>query len=517
MRQNIKDAILARLQRNSDFPAMSSTVGILNKFKATEDTSVSELSNIILKDYALTSRILKLVNSVNYAQFGEVTTISRAIILLGFENVKNLALSLVLFDHLQKHGSNSELMGSIIKSFYSAILAQKIAQDINFTDKEEAFICSLFHTFGKIMVAFSMPEKIGEINAYGAEKGVSEDAASLSVIGISYEELGMTIAKEWHFPVRIVQSMHYMSAFEVTDKPNETDRLRSISTFSHRISNIIATSPDKRERDEKIQKLVASFKSHFGSLGDSLINFIDSSAQDLVEFSSTFKLNLENIPLGKVILGSQTGGETSAAGESVRPDFTTESLKTIDLIIESDSESRETPESIFTKGIQDINGAIMSNFSLNDIVRIVLETMYRGMQLSGLSNALFFIKDTRLPVMNVRFGFGSGIEEIKKWFKITLDNSNDIFNIAVMKQGDLVIKDIKAQDVKDLLPDWYKSRISSDIFVVLLPIVIKSKPIGMFYIEGEKGNFKNISAGQLNYLKILRDQTVMAVKQIQGY
>jgi hypothetical protein len=49
----------------------------------------------------------------------------------------------------------------------------------------------------------------------------------------------------------------------------------------------------------------------------------------------------------------------------------------------------------------------MSNFSLNDIIRIVLETMYRGMQLSGLSNVLFFIKDTRLPVMSIRFGFGA--------------------------------------------------------------------------------------------------------------
>lgn len=64
---------------------------------------------------------------------------------------------------------------------------------------------------------------------------------------------------------------------------------------------------------------------------------------------------------------------------------------------------------------------------MNDIIRIVLETMYRGMQLSGLSNVLFFIQDTKLPVMSIRFGFGGSIEKIKKWFKISFESPDNIF------------------------------------------------------------------------------------------
>ena len=82
-----------------------------------------------------------------------------------------------------------------------------------------------------------------------------------------------------------------------------------------------------------------------------------------------------------------------------------------------------------------------------------------------------------------------------------------------MKQNDLVIKDIEPPSIKKLLPDWFKSKVFAEIFIVLLPIIINKKPVGMFYVEGDKKGLQKISAGQLNYLKILRDQTVVAIRQ----
>ena len=138
--------ILEKLQEHHDFPAMSNTVEIINKFEISEDVSVSEFANIVLKDYALTSKVLKLVNSVSYSQFGEVTTISRAIVLLGFENIKNLALTLMLFDHFQKNSSNAEHMDTMVKSFYSGILAQRFRR-----------ICLLPIRKKRLSVLFSTP------------------------------------------------------------------------------------------------------------------------------------------------------------------------------------------------------------------------------------------------------------------------------------------------------------------------------------------------------------------------
>jgi len=79
-----RERLFDRIRQDSEFPAMSQTVTLLNKLESSNDSSSDALSNIILTDFALTLKILRLVNSVGYLQFGEVTTISRAIMLLGF-------------------------------------------------------------------------------------------------------------------------------------------------------------------------------------------------------------------------------------------------------------------------------------------------------------------------------------------------------------------------------------------------------------------------------------------------
>lgn len=509
-KDEIKSYILAQVRQSSDFPAMSGTISLINKFKSAEANSVSEFANVVLKDYALTSKILKVVNSVGYAQFGEVTTISRAIILLGFENVRNLALTLMLFEHLQKKGSNLSLIDTIVKSFYSAILAQKIAYETSFVDKEEAFICSLLHAFGKIMVAFYMPEKLEEINAYCREQNEPEGIGVLAVLSMTYEEIGMEIAREWKLPAKIVSSMRNMRSSDIGPSPNDTERLSSISTFSNSVSAILS-SGDKKEQDAKIAQLMKVYKDHFGKVQGTISGLIKTSMQDLTDFSNILKINLKTVPFSRELFGWASGKQE----EGTKFTFTSDSLMTIDNIIED--EKKDTPEVIFTKGIQDVNNSIVGNFSLNDIVRIVLETMYRGMQLSGTSRVLFLIKDTKLPVMTVRFGFGNGIDELKNWFKVSLDESVDLFNMAIMKRNDFVIKDVDAPDIVAMLPAWYRDRVPSSVFVVILPIIVSSKPLGMFYIEGEKRSIQNITGGLLNYLKIMRDQTVLAIKQKQGY
>lgn len=517
--QGMKEKVLARLRRNADFPAMANTVSLINKFKEVEDVSITQFANIILRDHALTSKILRLVNSVHYAQFGEVTTISRAIILLGFGNIKNLALTLMLFDHLNKNKENVELTNAVMNAFYSGILAQKISRETKFADSEEAFICAHFHSFGRLMIAFAWPEKLAEVMAFSADKGVPEAEAALAVLGGTYEEFGMTIAKEWRFPAQIVQSMRPMLGTDAEPDPGDVEKLASIATLANELSRIMSSGSTQEEKNAGIGSLLTSFKNHYGTMGDKIKGAIESSKQDLLEYSAAVKIDLQEIPFSRLLLGIDDAVEPAVYADDEAPqlEMMMESLDTLDTIAETGDVAADTPESIFTKGIQDVNNSILSGYSLNDIIRVVLETMYRGMQLSGLSNVLFFIKDTKQQVMNVRFGFGSGIEELKKNFRINFGNSSDLFTEAIIKQKDLIIKSMGSPEIRKGLPEWYLNRMSSDIFLILLPITVKAKPIGIFYIEGEKANFSKITAGQLNYLKVLRDQTVMSIKQKQGF
>ena len=506
--RSVKDFILGRLQEDGDFPAMAQTVKIINQIKDVEDTSISDFANIILKDYALTTKVLRLVNSVNYAQFGEVTTISRGIVLLGIENIRNLALSLILFDHQEKRSLNVEHRDTMFKSLYSGILAQKIAMGIKFAGIEEAYICSLFHNFGRMLVSFVFPEKIEEIKFICLEQGISEDAAALKVLGARYEELGMEMAREWNFPKKIILSMRKLRGMESTANPGDLEKLDNISYFANGITEILSTGAEKKEMDQKVGNLAITFKTQLGLPHDEIRDIINAGVDDLKEFSSIYNIHFDELPFNHQLLTWADMADSMVAAA-----FDTEWLKTIDTIFESEKE--DAAEGIFAKGIQDITSAILSNFSANDIIRIVLETMYRGMQLSERAKALFLIKDAKFASMSIKLGFGGGIQEMKKWFTIPLGDSNDIFNIAIMKQHDLVIKDIEPGAIRKLLPEWFKNRVLKKTFIILLPILINKKPFGMFYVEGDREGFEKISGSHLNYLRILRDQTVMAIKQKQ--
>ena len=79
--------LLRRMRRKADFPAMSERISEINRHtNQVEKASVSEFANVILKDYALTTKLLKLVNSSFYGQYGRsISTVSRAVVILGFK------------------------------------------------------------------------------------------------------------------------------------------------------------------------------------------------------------------------------------------------------------------------------------------------------------------------------------------------------------------------------------------------------------------------------------------------
>jgi GAF domain-containing protein len=80
-----------------------------------------------------------------------------------------------------------------------------------------------------------------------------------------------------------------------------------------------------------------------------------------------------------------------------------------------------------------------------------------------------------------------------------------------------VIKDLSAAGIKPHLPAWYLTRVQDHVFVILLPIVINGKSLGLIYIEGEMAAFSRITSEELKYLTMLRDQTVLAIKQKHSF
>lgn len=234
--------LLEQLSADQDFPAFSQVVAQVNSITAAEDSHAEQLTAAILKDVALTNKLLRLVNSAQFGFFGNrpISTISRAVIILGYDTVRDAALSLMLFEHLQNHAQAQELKAETIDSFYCGILGRLLARKLGYRDTEEVFICALFRNLGKLMSRLHFIEATREVEALMQAQSLSEEQASRRVLGMSYDEIGQAVGRHWKLPASILEGMSPLPDGPV--KPS-ADRHQVLANLSLQLYEAVKNSP----------------------------------------------------------------------------------------------------------------------------------------------------------------------------------------------------------------------------------------------------------------------------------
>ena len=505
-----RDLVLQQIRRVGDIPAMVDTVNQLQNLKSYEDHTVTEIANIILKDYALTTKLLKVVNNIVYLPFGRVTTISRAIFLMGLEQIREMALTLMMLEHFQKQGSQSMGLEAINEAFFGGLLARNLVRDLRFVEEEEAFICALLHPMGRILTAFALPEAFAEIRKKSRDSEVAENITAMEILGISYEEIGTTIAKEWNFPATIIQSMRNIRPSELTNHPGDKEKINILATLATEVTTALAGDSVKEEKMAMIQRIFTGYERQI-QIGGNVEDLISATTRDWHKVAEDLELDFKHSSFRRQ-MGHWSEPERKPGSPLEKLGLGTETVKNIDTLL--DQEEPKDAETIFSKGIQDLSNSMMQSYALDDVIRIALETIHRGLKHAQIQKTIFLVRDTHKPFMKIRFGFGDAIEEAKHWFVVEYGGGDDIFNLAISKSTDLVFEDLQDPKIKRLIPSWYRKNIYSPLYIILLPIMVNKKNIGLICLEGSQKGFNNITKGHLNYLRILRDQIVLGVTRV---
>ncbi|MFH1661248.1 MAG: HDOD domain-containing protein [Pseudomonadota bacterium] len=515
-RQATLEFLLRRMRHKSDFPALSESVSAINKIANSETESIDKLSNTILKDFALTNKLLRLVNSAYFRQAGggSISTVSRAVIVLGFEAVRNIAITVLLFDHLQNKANANQLKEDFLRANMAGVLAKDIGATAHMRDLEQSFICSLFHSLGRLLSQYYFPEDAEEIRRIMAQKSCSEDLAAKQVLGISFEEIGIAIAKLWGFPPLIVSSMRRLPTGTVKKAVDQEDRLRTLSGFSNELCDVIAlATPELRDRE--LKKTMARFADAVALGQNDVMQTVQRAVEEVADFARIIHLNLQQTTFGKQMRQFAEAGavDKRSADDPNGSDFADGTV-----IGESDplggvGGAPGAPEvdaqSVLTAGIQDISNTLIDGFKLNDILRIILETMYRAM---GFKRVVLCIRDAKAGVMQGRFGFGPDANELAKAFRFPLSFTPDIFHAATSKGVDLLISDINDPKIAGRIPDWYRKAVPANSFV-LFPLNIKGNPVALIYADRDEPGGISIPEKELQLLRTLRNQAILAIKQ----
>ena len=514
------DHLLKRISRNKDLPSFSKCIIEINR-KLSSDSkqlSASELSNIILKDYGFATKLLKLVNSAYYSSArGKITTITRAVVLLGFEKVSMAAVGLLLFEHLKSNYAAPELKEGAVMAFWSGLIAKDVAKIMDLEEGEEAFICAMLYNLGKQIVLFYLPKESADIAKLVLKNASTESEASKSILGISFEELGIAVAEKWNLPDKIVTSMKRLSRIELQSRNGKNNNaLQGLSNFSNELCYII-NDTDENKREASFSALLQNYKKHISLSKRELSGVIDASMEKVKRHAGVLSINIDD---------SRFLSHLPANGQKRQPDQQSQlqgselELDTKKALVQSLanpeisdmglSGTKETDRvDAIISGIQDMSAAMIGKYDINDIALIALESMYRGL---GFNRAVFFLMHANKKKLAARCGFGRDIEHIVNQFSFEIAGTQSIFDIALAKQKDIIIPDTGAAHIHKLIPQWFRQRFNTSAFI-FLPITYEKTCLGAFYADREKPG-PPLPEGQYKYLNMLRNQLLLAIKHL---
>lgn len=511
--------LLRRMRHKSDFPALSGSIVRIQSISSSDRESVASLTNEILKDVALTNKLLRLVNTAHYSRGASISTVSRAVTLVGFNGIRNMALSLMLLEHMQDKAHANLLKEEFLRSLMAGSIASELYAARN--EGEEAFIGSMFQNLGRLLTEFYFPEEARAVRSLtGATEPVGEAAASANVLGMSFEDLGVGISKAWNLPDSIQRCMRKPVGGPPAVTPaNSADRIRWAALASNEMADAMMRS-EPQVAAVKLAQIGQRYARGMGVSAKELDAATERARDKLVDLASAMEI--------RVVPGSAAANllrlPESKADASKSPPLTAQAETEATVLSHElhatqpypygpgSTRERDTQKvaEMLAAGIQDITNAMVEDFKLSDVLRMILETMYRAME---FQHVVFCMRDAKTDTLTGRFGLGDGVDKIVKSFQISLKSQTpDLFSAVCVKGADTMISDATDPRIAARLPPWYAKSVHAPTFL-LLPLLLKGSPFGLIYADkGEPGKLQ-LGEKELALLRTLRNQAVMAFRQ----
>lgn len=527
------DFLLRRMRHKSDFPALSDAVVRIQRVTSSETESLNSLANEILRDVALTNKLLRVVNTASYrhAGGGSISTISRAAALVGFAGIRNMALSLVLLEHMQDKAHANQLKEEFLRSLLAGTLAGELCGSRR--DSEEAFIGSMFQNLGRLLSEFYFPDEARQVrNLLGRgvagsdmPKPGAEEAASAQVLGLSYEALGLGVAKSWGLPDNLQRCMRKPAGDPPSRAPEvSAERMRWLAMAANDLTDTLLHAEPAQaaaavaHTAERYTRVLGMSARHIADVtSHARVKLADSANAMNLAVSTTSRAARLLVPLAPpastedrtLVLGDVKVAATDSLSPHALQAMSSAPTQVFDPTQVIPQAPAVPAADILAAGIQDITNSMVEDFKLNEVLRMILETMYRAL---GFQRVLFCLRDPKTETLTGRFGLGVDAEAAAAAFKVPLKGGADLFAAVCLKGADTLIRDASTPAMSARLPAWYKQTLNAPSFL-LLPLLMKGSPFAMIYADQADTGGVALDEKELSLLRTLRNQAVMAFKQ----
>ena len=203
--------ILKKLDAIDNLPSLPSVVLEVNRILQDPDISVAKISQTIKKDQSMVPRILKLVNSAFFGLKSKISSLDRAIIILGYHTVRNALVAVAIIDAFD---NDKALQGFDIKDFWIhsisvAVTSKYLATRVGCPSVDVAFTGGLLHDIGRIILYQFFPDLFRQVWNALKEQDISFYEAEQKEIHITHAQIGAHLARKWQLPDDLVDVICY--------------------------------------------------------------------------------------------------------------------------------------------------------------------------------------------------------------------------------------------------------------------------------------------------------------------
>ncbi|MFT7186017.1 MAG: HD-like signal output (HDOD) protein [Pseudohongiellaceae bacterium] len=437
-----------RVLESSQAAVLSTLLTELDRITAAADSSGMQLAAVILKDSSLTSSILRVSNSVFYNPSDvPVTTVSRAVINIGFKNIRSVCMSLKVLEAVLKDRPSPMLVSMLAKTLHGATQAKALCNDLNQTAQEEVFVASLLSHLAELLVLGSSDDEvkmmIKEVNSESTDE--LKNRAAEKRLGVSITRLSKTLMKQW----RIEGVVH-----EVLSKPEEPEKTVEAVMLGDEISRAALFGWNSLEFLD-VMKRVADFKGITVKEAQALtISTADETAKSIKEF-------------GRGTLTEFIPSSTHTVARQV------DKHKKPQILLEPNAD-------VQLKILQEITELLMGDFNINTVFKNILNGIHKGV---GVERVTLVIFDKSHQKLVAKYVVGKGTEKWGERFILRYERSLSGFLYNLFENDQAIwIGGSENKKITQLLTSEYQGITGQKDFFIA-PLSAQGKRVGVIYAD----------------------------------
>lgn len=427
----------AELLRVEEMPIFSNTAQSIYAALDDKNKGAMDLASAILQDPNLTAKLLKVGNSPYYNPSRQkMSTVSRAIVILGVELIRELTLACSFFESILSPTNKERANQEIALAIHAAVQARELAITLGDSSPEEVFVAGLLHNIGPIAFWCSNNKQTLLIHDLISKSGLAPAEAEKKVLGFRVGDLGKKLCKSWHLSGLIADAIN---------RPSDADRRIQLVGIGHRVCEALKGGWDS----EAMIKCLADIQRLSG------------------EPLETVKAKIKSNTAMAVDIARQFGAHD--ASRFINPELPPQAA-------DEQEDFHLDKKQIQFQVLQDITAHISGEIDLNALFEMVLEGIHRGVD---MDRTLFMLLAADKKTLNEKISLGWQKPIATQKIQVCQEPGGNLFFYALNQHEGSWLK--PQHHLTLFTPQIERNVGRHECFV--FPIEIEHKAIGLIYCD----------------------------------